>query len=162
MRRVVDGVDGGATTRASVHTLDERRGRKRMEDDDFPDDADLVRLLQSAKRAGYGTTEDDGGGNFEEAHFFDIVWRGVTRVIGEPAATDEDPLTWQRLFDWMIRRNARFIREDSQFGTSPSTNAYAASPIVACRLRRLEDIVGSGFAQPTHGHRAPRAQPHQR
>ena len=115
--------------------------RKRMEDDDFPDDADLVRLLQSAKRAGYGTTEDDGGGNFEEAHFFDIVWRGVTRVIDEPAATDEDPLTWQRLFDWMIRRNARFIREDSQFGTSPSTNAYAASPIVAYRLADSEDIV---------------------
>ena len=64
-----------------------------MEDDDFPDDADLVRLLHTAKRAGYGTTEDDGGGNFEEAHFFDIVWRGVTRVIDEPAATDEDPLT---------------------------------------------------------------------
>ena len=76
MRRVVDGVDGGATLRECSHWT---RGawRKRMEDDDFPDDADLVRLLQSAKRAGYGTTEDDGGGNFEEAHFFDIVWRGV-------------------------------------------------------------------------------------
>lgn len=105
--------------------------RKHMEADDFPDDADLVRLLQSAKRAAYGSSEDGGGGNFEEAHFFDVVWRGVTRVVDESAAdaTDADPLTWRRLFDWMIRRNA-------QIGPSPST-----SPIVAYRLANGEDIV---------------------
>ena len=106
--------------------------RKHMEADDFPGDADLVRLLQSAKRAAYGSSEDGGGGNFEEAHFFDVVWRGVTRVVDESAAAaadDDDPLTWRRLFDWMIRRNA-------QIGPSPST-----SPTVAYRLADGEDIV---------------------
>ena len=38
----------------------------------------------------------------------------------------------------------RQIREDSQFGTSPSTNAYAASPIVAYRLFDW-NVVASGL-----------------
>jgi len=104
--------------------------RKHMKADDFPDDADLVRLLQSAKRAAYGSSEDGGRGNFEEAHFFDVVWRGITRVVDESAAADDDdPLTWRRLFDWMIRRNA-------QICPSPPS-----SPFVAYRLADGEDIV---------------------